>query len=191
MEANLVVSKWTKALNVLALLGAVAWLVNSPSWEPGVTALALLATLIAQFIPSSPSPQDQADRRLRDDLLELLPSSKINFIADYDFGSAFRTEWIQPLFTFLYGWNDAQHEFNDPKLETKRKTLHSAVDAFIAKVAHESFPEKESVQRLPRELQQADPARYSALSREINDLAKAMADAHANFVRTAAQRTRA
>jgi hypothetical protein len=36
-------------LNILGLIGSLIWLYSKPDWEPLVTAIGLVATLIAQF----------------------------------------------------------------------------------------------------------------------------------------------
>ena len=41
---------WVKLITLIALLGAVAWLVQAPDWEPGITAATLLAGLIAEEV---------------------------------------------------------------------------------------------------------------------------------------------
>lgn len=38
-------------LNISALLGALIWLLTKPEWEPLVTAIGLIAALIAQLYP--------------------------------------------------------------------------------------------------------------------------------------------
>ena len=44
-------------INGVAFVGAIAWLVSQPSWEPAVTSLALLATLSGLLFANKKSPQ--------------------------------------------------------------------------------------------------------------------------------------
>lgn len=45
------------AINGVAFVGAVAWLVSQPSWEPAVASLTLLATLAGLLFADRKSPQ--------------------------------------------------------------------------------------------------------------------------------------
>ncbi len=38
------------ALNILALLGAILWFISSPDYEPAITSLVLVATLVGLFV---------------------------------------------------------------------------------------------------------------------------------------------
>jgi hypothetical protein len=49
-------SKLILTINGVAFVGAVAWLVSQPSWEPAVTSLILLATLLTLFFADRKSP---------------------------------------------------------------------------------------------------------------------------------------
>jgi len=177
-----------RILNLLAFLASLAWLITDPSWEPLVTFLTLLATLLVQFFLPSDPLKIEPDRKLFNRLHDLLPSQRMRFISDYNFGAAFRIEWIEPLFDFAELWTGPDHEFDDKKLERKKNKLRDTVREFTAVIALNTFPEKPSIQRLPRELQRDDPKEYWKLAEKINELASQVSNDHQDLVRCAKKR---
>ena len=73
-----------------------------------------------------------ADRRLLESLLDLLPSDSgaIDFLRHGD-PSRIRSRILDDLHTFAYDWDNAQHEFHDQDLETHRAKLMVAVHSYL------------------------------------------------------------
>jgi hypothetical protein len=160
-----------RVVNLLALIAALGWLVSRPGWEPLATSLGLLGAFLAQISHRVEPWKLQADRALFTKLQLLLPPDRIRFIADYDFRAAFRLEWVEPLFLFVEAWVGPEHDFHDKTLQGLKQQLLEAARGFTSALAHSTFPEKPSVQRLPREIQHERPHEYDLLARRINDLA--------------------
>lgn len=111
-------------LNLVALLGSVAWLSKSPDWEPLVTSIGLFGALLAQEYPLLKGNRER-DRALFLLFKQQFPSNgkTARFLKDHDIGGAFSTDALNDLDRFLGEWTNAEHEFIDGKLETARKAL--------------------------------------------------------------------
>ncbi len=113
-----------RLLNLLILLVAVAWLAKSPDWEPAVTSLGFLATLLGQEYPRLRSNRER-DKALFRSFKTEFPTNGISarFLRDHDLGASFSNDASNQLDAFLERWDNAEHEFIDRKLETARKVL--------------------------------------------------------------------
>ena len=105
-------------LTSTALMISALWLVFDPGFEPAVTSLVLLSTLIGLLIEERVSGQS-VDRALFQRLRQDLPSDgSIAFIDTNNFaGFPFETSRLKDLDTFVHDWDDAEHEFLNKKLE--------------------------------------------------------------------------
>ena len=132
-----------KAINLVALLVSVAWLSRAPDWEPVVSSLVLLATLIGQEIASiRRSSVDSHDRALFDRFLEEFPSngSSARFLNEQDIGSSFPRDDLDQLTQFTRDWGNAEHEFHDGELEKVRKKFLEAAKIFRSELSLNIFP---------------------------------------------------
>lgn len=117
-----------KGLNLLALLGAVVWLARAPDWEPAVTSIALLATLVGLEVRGRGllARKPTVDSKLFDEFLREFPSNgkSARFLLDQDIGAPFHQSALREMDRFVDHWNDAEHEFHNKELETKRIALY-------------------------------------------------------------------
>lgn len=130
-----------KALNLLALLAATAWLARTPDWEPAVTVLGLLAALIGQELHSARLASER-DSALFAKFLAEFPSNgrTAAFLVGHDLGTPFAHESITELDNFICRWNNAEHEFENKKLEEHRRKLWSLANEFRSELAVNTFP---------------------------------------------------
>ena len=130
-----------KILNLLALLAATAWLARTPDWEPAVTALSLLAALIGQELHGARLVSEH-DSALFAKFLAEFPSNgrTAAFLVGHDMGAPFAHESITELDDFVYRWNNAEHEFENKKLEEHRRKLWSLANEFRNELAVNTFP---------------------------------------------------
>lgn len=132
-----------KGINLAALLVAVAWLARAPDWEPVVTSLVLLATLVGQELaPSLRGAVDQHDRRLFDQFLEDFPSngSSARFLSEHDIGNSFPRDDLDQLTYFTVHWDNAEREFHDKALEKNRQKLLRLAKEFRHDLSLNIFP---------------------------------------------------
>jgi len=101
-----------------------------------VTALrAVVDSGILNYTPSTPATL-AADRVLFNQFLEALPplGYEASFLKDQDMGNSFRRSTLDPMVSFVDRWNNAQYEFFDSELESKRKLFRENLLAFLAEL---------------------------------------------------------
>lgn len=132
-----------KTLNLFALLGAVAWLANDRSWEPAITSIGLLASLLSQeVIPVLRGQTKVHDKELFDKLLVQFPSNgpSLQFLKDHDIGSPFYQDDIIELNNFVTLWDNAEHEFQNKNIEKQRVGLLNLAQQFRKDLSSNIYP---------------------------------------------------
>ena len=123
-----------KLINLFALLGSVAWFSRSPDWEPAITSLVLLSTLIGQDLAQNTNPTvDKHDQELFKKFIQDFPSNghSASFLKDHDMANSFPKEDLNELNNFTSQWNNAEYEFHNKILESKRKNLYLLSKRFL------------------------------------------------------------
>ena len=175
-----------KLINLFALLGAVAWFARSPDWEPAITTLVLLSTLIGQeIVPSIKQNQSEHDINLLQNFLSVFPSNgrSVMFLKDHDLGGSFPAEDLEELTEFVHEWDNAEHEFKNQKIEGKRsnllklsKSFRSALSLSIFSDGHGYFSmELKDFEDRPHILEKRD---------RLNELASKVYEAHQELIRS-------
>jgi hypothetical protein len=181
-----------KLINLIALMAAhraVAWLARTPSWEPLVTTLGLLATLIGLEVTEPRRRRTEADCQLFQSFLEILPSGgSITFIRNHPMEGAFALNSLNDLYRFADEWSNPEHEFHDKTLEKKRKELLKHVSQYLSFAARNTFPTDTGLQTVPPEWEIDQPERFDQLVRELHSRADEIFELHQGFVRTARKR---
>ena len=113
-----------RLLNLIALLGTVAWLARTPDWEPAVTSLGLLAALLGQEYPRLKSNRER-DKALFLKFKAEFPTNgrTARFLREHDIGAPYHPDSNHDLDAFLEKWDNAEHEFVDRRLDAARKVL--------------------------------------------------------------------
>jgi hypothetical protein len=75
---------------------------------------------------------------------------------------SFDVQMFSQLDTFYYRWNDPEHEFLDPQLDSKRKQLHDLIKEYYKSICHNTFPNSSGKQEIPPEWEYEKPAEYQA-----------------------------
>ena len=119
-----------RLVNLLALLGAIVWLARAPDWEPLVTSVGLFGVLVGHEFKLQRN--DGRDRSLFERFLADLPSAgrSLRFLEHQDIGASFHSDDLSELDHFAQTWENAEHEFQDQKLEVQRKKLLQALRTF-------------------------------------------------------------
>lgn len=129
-----------KILNLLALMGAVAWLARNPDWEPLVTVIILFASYLGLEITDHRKLSNHDKEVFEKMLAELPPDGRgMNFLKHQDIGASFESNCLDELDNFIHHWNDAMHEFQNKKMEKKRKELYQKMHTFRNKLCLNVF----------------------------------------------------
>ena len=118
----------SRILTLFGLLITAGWVATSPKeWEPWTVLIFTFAVYIVIEIrtTTSHSMSESADHVLFRKLLKDLPSNgSIAFIRNANMdGFSFSTGRLIDLDNFWHEWDDADHEFQNTKLEQLRKKL--------------------------------------------------------------------
>lgn len=134
-----------------------------------------------------PYLQAVADKKTLHDFLETVPSNRaIRVLREFDFGAAFRLEWIEDIDVFLQNRNGPDHEFLDAKLEAARQKFRKTCVAFSSAVAAHTFPVgTNGVQSIPRDWEFDNPKRFYEAVEEVNRSADEVWKAYDRLVRLA------
>ncbi len=179
-----------RLLNLLALLGAVAWSgAKWPDWEPAVTSLALLATLIGQEVSRSRKDRSQArDRALFLRFKDEFPSTgkTTRFLKEFDIGNSFPADSLDDLDRFLTQWSNAECQFLDSRMESERKVLLVVGKEFNLRLSNSISPDARGRYSIKLHDMELRPDMLK-LQGELNDLATRVYRAHQNLMRAGAR----
>jgi hypothetical protein len=133
-----------------------------------------------------------ADRAMFQRFLKALPSNgSIDFVRNHDFGGCFDRRRLEQLETFAHEWNDAEHEFLNSEMETKRSELHSLAKTFLGMLVTYASPlagaSGEHHSSLPREWEDNNRAAFQKAVTELHEQANKVVAAHQNLVRLGKQ----
>jgi hypothetical protein len=134
----------------------------------------------------------QADTRLFDQLLEVLPSNgAIQFLRHFDFANTFENKELAQLRDYFYDWQGPDKEFLDSELEQKRKDLTMAIGAFIKAITINTSLLRSGRYGVAEMLQLDTPKGYELHKEEVeelNDNADGVCEAYDKFIRAARKR---
>lgn len=183
-----------KIANLISLLLAEAWFINSPDWEPAILFTTLLATLIAQEINSIKDKKTvnhvtKHDKNLYQKFLKDFPSLNggIEFIKDFDFGNSFPSEKLDDLYHFYSVWNNAEMEFDNPIVEKQKKDLFEKNKSFLLNIGKYTSPGHNNwLTVMPSQYKINDfniPKEMLDEIKILNDSATLIYEAHQNLIR--------
>lgn len=132
----------------------------------------------------------QVDKELYQHFIGLLPSDgvTIQFLEEHDFGNSYHKNSTKNLHTFIYTWNNAQKEFLDEELESKRSSFLNKILEFSNTLALRSYNIGGSTYScIPDAYRGAWewPKHVDEQIRELNSLASECFEKHKELVLTA------
>ena len=137
-------------LTVALLMLAEAWFLHGvfagkPSWDSSLAFVGAIAPLFAKDYVKErlniAQPARAHDLALFESFLKDFPvEPTLNMLREYDFGNAFRSSQMKPLFHFSDAWGDVDKEFLDRALEKKRKVLLNAAQKLSMEFAMRTVP---------------------------------------------------
>lgn len=133
----------------------------------------------------------EVDRRLFNEFVNLLPSDglDVKLLEDHDFGNSHHGKSVKALEAFVYIWDNAQKQFLDTELESKRSNLIIKAKHFIYTLACRSYAigNGEIFSCVPDAYRGAWewPAHVDEQIRELNELGTELFELHKDLVLTA------
>jgi len=185
---------FAKAFSLSAMLATVTWFFWNPKgwifqWEPIVVFLFALAGFVkaektGESSSSKPHPNDIVLFR---NFLEVLPSTTfIELLKQHDFLLDFEPDTFTPLTTFLYEWDNAEHEFQNKDLESLKKALLITTEDFCSKISKYTSRNKSgfySVRVDHLKYENEHEARFRKEASIIDDASDKFILTHQNLVR--------
>lgn len=175
-------------LNLVALLLAMGWMINSFDWEPIIVFVTLLGTFLTLIFKQDDSKKNSADIELFRRFNEDLPIYNIEFIEQSSLKSPFLRSNLDPFFHFESTWKDVHHTFFNKKLENCKTKLHNSIYKFISLVAINTFPtNNQNVSCIPKEWELNDKQRYDKVTKNIDEVQDEVVKDYNVFVKRARQ----
>ncbi|MBX3047581.1 MAG: hypothetical protein KIT46_08870 [Anaerolineales bacterium] len=173
------------ASGILLLTSALV-LLQGKDWGALGTSLSAVAILLfTEFYLKKREKDNEADKRLYQEFLVSLGTHKFETFRSYDFGSAFRSEWFDPLKQHLYSWKNPEHEFLDKKIAAKHVELLDCIDTLLEEVSVHSNFVGGDVRAISKDLEHAQ---FMEAAEAINTAANNFETKHAEFVRLCKKR---
>ncbi len=179
-----------KTLTLIALLASVAWVARDPGWEPAITSIGLLISLIgieiAEKKKSLRNTLNNADKVLFETFCKEFPSDGVTMrlLRERGYGDIFSLPELDDIIVFLDKWNSADHEFQNKELEKSRKHLYDIVRQYKSELMRNSFslPTDTRIFSIgPKDVPLDDSRR--ATSEFLNGLGDSIIEEHQNLIR--------
>ncbi|WP_282168113.1 hypothetical protein [Shewanella japonica] len=133
----------------------------------------------------------EVDKVLFNKFIELLPSDglDVKILEEHDFGNSHHGNNVNALDTFVHTWNNAQKQFLDTELESKRSDFITKSRHFIYTLASRSYAigNGEIFSCIPDAYRNAWewPAHIDEQVKELNDLGTELFELHKDLIITA------
>jgi hypothetical protein len=148
-----------------------------------------LCKLVAEgehLTPASALPylQLEADKRTFREFLDLLPSTgAIRFLKQHSFGNSFRSEFLDPIETFVADRQGPDYEFLDTDLEAARRAFLEICETLIHRLSGNVYNLGNGFIGVPPEWAHEQPARYNAAVKTLDELGDKAWASYVDFVR--------
>jgi len=154
-----------------------------------------LADFKAKLELQSTREQEQisADKAMFQKFLEILPSSGSMAFIDVNNFAGFSFDWreLDPLRRFDHEWNDAEHEFLNPRMEAKGKKLLILVNRYLQNLATNTWLLKDQpggkFASVPQEWEDEQPERFLKVVNSLHEQAGKIVSVHRKLVRLGRQ----
>lgn len=126
------------------------------------------------------------DQKLLKSFIDLLPSNgdTINFLQSGNIeGCPFPLQFLDPLFSFTTQWDNAEYEFVDKKLESKRKEILRVIKEYLIFSGLNTFPVDKGRNTVPSEWAYKDPERFNTVVKKLYNLAGQAFILHQEIIR--------
>jgi hypothetical protein len=173
-----------------AFLASLVWFIRHPQYDSGVAGLTTLAVLIGLFVEEKVHHGKEADRKLFQQLKDVLPSNgSIDFIDKQNMADfSFDVDRLDDLYNFLHRWDDAEHEFLDKKLEEKRKRLLKLIAEYSHLIGMNTWRTELGLQTVPPEWETEQPTRFYETVEKLHAKAGEIVETHQQLIRLGRRR---
>ncbi|WP_273047526.1 hypothetical protein [Pseudoalteromonas sp.] len=183
--------------NVIFLLLSVVWLARAPDWEPLILSLSFFSAFIIQEVILYRKLTDiktntnisniinESDRQLFSKFKAELSSKSelVEFLQNHDFGNSFSIDKTQSLDSFILNWDNAEHEFDNHKLEVLRKLLLKLMSQLNTQLSISVHPIANGWVSIGFDDSEDRPKMF-VLKDKLNQLATKIFDTHQELIRT-------
>lgn len=131
--------------------------------------------------------QEQADVALLQAFLQTLPSNgSVQYFKEQNMGDSFAKRQLDTLDDFSRSWAGPEKAFHDKRLKEKLEGFRSAIDSFIDSVTENASVVNGNGERLrvPVEWRERNFEKYWQVTKSLNQMARNLAELHADLVRT-------
>jgi len=161
------------------------WGAGSPDWEPAIVFITSLGALIYLEFKDQ-TTFEESDRDLFHHFMETLPyEGSIEFIDRTSMDGQFDQTKHDDMRNFFYHWDDAAHEFLDPKIEKRRKYLWNLIEEYVMLLDKNTVPLENGLRSVPPEWRDEQPERYRETVNSFHAIAGQIVLAHQEMVRFA------
>lgn len=146
----------------------------------------LVAEAATQGVSATRAQISEHDRNLFSRFLQDFPSQggSIRFLREHDIGARFEASVLNEIYEFLRQWNDAEHEFNNPEIEDKRRALWSVLNTFIRELGqYASSTHHEGWLSIKETIGYEDKTKFFKVQERLNELATNAFNAHQDLIR--------
>jgi hypothetical protein len=176
---------------VIALSISTCYFYNSPydykAWLAFFTSLSgfIAADVKAFRNANADRKQESPDHHLFKKLLTELPSKgSIGRVKNADQAAKIFSSDLKQFFDFLHEWNNADHEFQNKKIEAMRIELISHIEDYCNCSVTNRFPTNTpGLLSLASEWEQENPQRYYKVIEDLTTFSDRVFDTHQKIVR--------
>lgn len=131
---------FSRLILLLATLGTLAWLCQTPDLERLIAFLVSLSTYLGLDIWRTRRLSDH-DRSLASDFKTLFPQNgyEMKSIKNHDFAQPFRRDLLNPIYEFIDIWGDVNYEFENKTLEKQRRKLYKSFSDFGSAISYDTY----------------------------------------------------
>lgn len=168
----------------------------SKDLEPLITFLGALATYLgAEFwiarrdstikVTDNKKTPNPNDLKLYEDMISLFSERVMKFYKEHDFGGSFDKKYLDPLFEFVDGWDNAHREFVDLNLEKFRIEFAEAAKKLSYSITKNTTPNRHGhVSVVPDSLPPGPrPKHLIEEAKEMNDNASVFHQKYEDLIR--------
>ncbi|CRI57142.1 hypothetical protein [Pseudomonas sp. CCOS 191] len=116
---------------------------------------------------------------------ELPSKGSISFIDEQNMaGFSWRLSQLDQLRHFYYEWDDVEHEFIDPQMETMRTQLHELIGDYLDQISTYTYPTHiPDRQTVPPEWEIEKPEQFISVVKRLHETAEKIVELHGELFR--------
>jgi hypothetical protein len=188
--------KLVKLANLVVLILTVLWLSKDPGWDSLVAMATAFVVLLGLEVTDRSEPNKSEtvggpDQELFLEFLNIMPSDgAIRFLRKQEMGGHFNRRGLDDLYAFVGTWEDVTHEFQDSKLEAKRKQLLQQVNDYCDLIGLYTEQDHGDSHHIRPYLRHEQPDEFQKAVRELHKQADKIVKLYDEFIRLGRKKLR-